>query len=257
MMKTKFAIVAILSMGNAHASGEIGPADGWSLHGGAITHHFSKSGAPEHGRSNVSGFDDRSSRLNMWIEDIGGTFFATPGDTTESFCADVVAKIRSRASSSGKSITAAQITENLAGCVAHFSKMSHVVPAYDWNELNLGIGIEYERRFVSTIHRFYAGAIVDSYYKPGVYIGAAIQSAIYTSARINIDLGGAGMMWWRSVPRNDGSIRRRWVPALLPILSIEDRPSGIGAHISFIPGIRHKGVHYTVDTLALQLKYKF
>lgn len=258
MMKTKFAMLAILSMGNANASGELElPVEGWSLHGGAISHHFSSAGVPIHGQTKIDGFNDRSSVYFTYIEGFGGPFVALPGENSKTFCARVGSEIHARAASYGTAISSSQLGESQHDCVGHFATRDHSVPAYKWNEVNLGIGIEYERRFASTIQRFYAGIIVDSYYQPGAYAGAAIQSSIYTSGRIQIDLGGAAMMWWRSVPRNDASIGRRWVPALLPILSVEDLPSGIGAHITFIPGIRYKGTEYTVDTLAVQLKYRF
>jgi len=260
LVKLSFALYAGLAVGAASADE---PETSWRLQGPAFSDHFSNMGAPAHGDGPT--LNDGNNPLPSGtppmlysIETLGGTFSPYAGETANAFCDQVADSIQAQGIATGhplstlpEKVTPSQIVGNCLDLYKH----PYQVPNHQWNQTNAELGIEYDRRFDTTVERFYAGSVVDSYYKPGVYLGAAYQWSLYRSNRFNVDAGATAMLWWRSVPNDDGSIRRRWLPVGLPVLSIEDKKLGIGTNLSFIPGIRSHGTQYSVDTLMLQVTW--
>lgn len=151
-----------------------------------------------------------------------------------------------------------------------------------WNQKNLELGTEYDVRNATakTVQRYYVGAVVDSFFKPGMYVGASYQKTFYDGPRFRVDAGTTAMLWWRTVSGDlvppqlpaaaegtaplvttgdqslwSETLRRRVVPAVLPVISIEDKNLGAGVNISFVPKIQIKGKVYSVNTLIVQMTW--
>lgn len=136
----------------------------------------------------------------------------------------------------------------------HFSQ--HGAPVRGYQENNMGIGIEYNRRDSATVSRYYAGLVKDSYDRSSIYVGGAYQWTIVDRDRLRIDAGAITMLWNRSVVGSDDIARKQVILAALPMVSIEDKNTGMGLNVSFVPEISYRGRQYTVNTVTVQLSVK-
>jgi hypothetical protein len=113
-----------------------------------------------------------------------------------------------------------------------------VIPGKRWNEFHDGLGLSRTDVRDSFVLRAFGGFIRDSFDKQGLYFGAAASLRLI-DRDIALDIGIAPMMLYRTT-RFDSATRgkapHRWIPVALPVASIEHRATGIGAHISLLPG---------------------
>lgn len=123
---------------------------------------------------------------------------------------------------------------------------------HGWNQNNIGLGLEYDRRDSETVGRYYAGFLRDSFDKPSIYVGSSYQWTVAESARLRADAGFITMLWKRSVVGNDDVVRSKVLLTGLPMFSVEDKATGLGMNISFIPKLSWKGHQRTVNTLTAQ-----
>ena len=122
-----------------------------------------------------------------------------------------------------------------------------------WHGQNPALGLEYTRRYTDHADRYFVDLVRDSYGTPSAMVGAARMWPL-TNGRIRVEAGVAGMLWYRTL---DESMDRGLVPVVLPVLSISDRESGLGANFALAPMIRFRGRQYSVVTLTLQTTYRF
>lgn len=127
-----------------------------------------------------------------------------------------------------------------------------------WTNVNPAIGLERRTtRYGDYAAKEFVGIVKDSYGRPSAMIGAARMWLLF-EGRIRIEAGVTGLLWYRTIGQwSDGSFDRKLVPLLLPVLSVDDKASGLGLNFSFVPGIRYHGTEYSVPTLMLQTTYRF
>lgn len=116
-------------------------------------------------------------------------------------------------------------------------KSHHVNAEYDWNETNLGLGLEYEfasqSRWIKTIN---ANTFVDSLENQTYMAGAGLKRRLLMTDRLGglyLDAGLVGFLMSRE-DINDG----RLFPGILPTLTIGNRYAGI--NLTYLP---EKAVH--------------
>lgn len=166
-----------------------------------------------------------------------------------------------------------------------------VVPAEQaWSGNNPAIGVEFSAPSSpgsSSRDLVYSSLVRDSYGKIGVMAGAGRTWSVLQLGSVEIDLGIASGLWYRTVAAgvvNGGKInycfendkdfgnrcfpgtddyqetvlKRRLVPFLLPMISMTEASSGLGVNISFMPKIK-LGRYYSVptSTVMMQVTYKF
>jgi len=198
----------------------------WRLLGPAVSHHFSTVGSP-----------------------VTGTSF-TPSPLTAltgGHCSNLLDPAQF-VKTSGAPATAAERAGWVSECTKGIAHDRH-----GWQQTNLGIGAEYDRRDSSSVARYYAGYVVDSFDKPSIYAGNSYQWTLLNKGRVRLDAGFITMAWFRSIAGSDAVVRRQLILAALPMVSIEDKKSGLGLNLSFIPKISYHGRQYTVNTLTAQL----
>jgi hypothetical protein len=240
----------------------------WRLQGPAFSHHFSTELAP------LRGGEVKNDGMNIPPRVFKYSDY-TPGDNTQEYC--------------GKFAVALIGTDHYPDLVSRARSLcldKLQVPYVQgaqrrWNQKNLELGAEYDIRNATTktVQRYYVGAVVDSFFKPGVYVGTSYQKTLYDGPRFRLDAGATAMLWWRTVAgemvpaqlpvvetavplvSTEGeslwieTLRRRVVPAVLPVVSIEDKSLGVGVNISFVPKIQIKEKIYSVNTLIVQLTW--
>lgn len=215
-------------------------ATAWRLQLPALSHHLSTKSAPLRGGTPS---DDGENPPQFFY--IGYPY--TPGQSANQYCDDYASQAAGPASAG--SVRAA--------CLAQLRHPYVAGGKRRWNETNLGLGVEYNLRNPGTgvLRKYYAGTVVDSYFKTGAYAGTSYQWTLHYGPRLRVEAGASAMLWWRTVAEGDDQLRRRVVPLVLPVLSVEDRKTGIGANVSFVPRIQMHGQEYSVNTLILQFTW--
>ena len=126
-----------------------------------------------------------------------------------------------------------------------------------YNEVNLELGAEYNRRSLETGHvqKFFGGVVKDSNFRWTGYLGAAYQVPVVETDSWRIDAGGSVMLWRRSILQPGGeNVKMRWVVVPLPVLTIENKHWGVGVNVSYAPKMKIGGnVINAADTVMLQM----
>lgn len=202
----------------------------WRLLTFAASHHMSTVGAP------VTGVSYTQSPL---VAIDGGN------------CTNLLDPKMYPPGSAGKIPTAAQRASWVSDCQQGVPHYSH-----GWDENNYGLGLEYDRRDSDSVGRYYGGWIRDSFGNPSFYLGSAYQWTWFNWDRIRVDAGFITMLWRRTIVNSNGDEQMHVVLAGLPMLSVEDKKTGIGINFSFIPKIAFGGER-TVNTFTAQLSIGF
>ena len=252
---TAFAFSAIFST-TVHADDY---QTSWQLQGPAFSYHFSNVGAPVHDVTKNDG-------ANAPLHALPGTSLSE-GDSTVDYCKKYGANTEGGqvfSNSTPQSVIDAAIKSGQEATIkARADCMNELLHPYKdgvasrWNQTNLELGLQYTQRDLQTktVRKYFTGAVVDSYFKPGVYSGASYQWNLSEGERLRVDAGATGMLWYRMVAGRDAHLHRRLVPVVLPVLSIEDKRLGVGVNFSFIPKIRVNNLQYAVDTLVMQITW--
>lgn len=159
-----------------------------------------------------------------------------------------------------------------------------------WSNTNPAIGIERSApsfEGATTRDRVFAMVVRDSYGKMGLMAGVGRAWPVASLGTLNLEAGIAGGLWYRTVSggvaaggkinfchNNDPSfgsscipsdsidyrvtfLKRRFIPFILPMLSMTERTTGLGLNIGLAPKIkigRYESVPTT--TLMTQITYK-
>lgn len=129
----------------------------------------------------------------------------------------------------------ANLALQLPGMSHHFEEPKE--PGRRWNENNTGIGLEW-RSPVGTngwTNKTTVGLMRDSHGKWGGYGGYAWQYRLVDGASWQLDAGAGAFLFYRTV-KFDGKLKL--VPGVLPVLSIEHKPSGYGMNVLFVPNVK-------------------
>ena len=250
-------LIALAVSGTCLAADGDEPAVTWRLQGPAFSYHFTNVGAPAHGSETLDDGNNILPTSLTYLDSIngfGGSFSPTPGQTANSFCNSTTQAIGLQSTINWAPLSAQVLKTNLANCLSFFQK-PYQVPKHAWDQHNWELGLERDKRYADHVERAFAGAVVDSYYKPGLYAGEAYEWTLASTQHFYVDAGGTALLWWRSVPDATGDIRRRVVPVVMPALSIEDKKLGVGVNLTFVPAIRLNGTQYAVDTLIMQITW--
>lgn len=136
-----------------------------------------------------------------------------------------------------------------------FPRCNFYVAIYQrrWNGQNPAVGLEYTQRHADHSERYFLNFVRDSYGQSSAMVGAAWEWPL-VDRRIRVDAGVGAMLWYRT---QDESMVRGLVPVVLPVLSISDRASGLGANLGLVPMVKLRGRQLSVVTLTLQTTYRF
>jgi hypothetical protein len=139
-----------------------------------------------------------------------------------------------------------QVTLQLPGFSHHFQKPVHKdgspVVGRDYNERNWGLGAQFEdpvktEGWEQWVRKASFGLMKDSLDTWGPYAGVIWQRRVVNNESISADLGGGGFLFYRAV-QFDG--KRTVVPALLPVVSMVHKPTGLGANLVYVPTVHTK-----------------
>ena len=133
--------------------------------------------------------------------------------------------------------TQRNVAFQLPGMSHHFSAPEN--PHTKWNERNLGFGFEFrdaidDPDWAGWSRKTTLGAMQDSLGAWGLYTGMTLQKRL-ASSPITVDFGPGAFLFWRTF-ETDGP--HRLMPAVLPVLSFEHRPTGIGLNMLFVPHLQ-------------------
>jgi len=111
-------------------------------------------------------------------------------------------------------------------------KSYHVNSNYDWNEKNLGAGLEYElnsaSKWIRTIH---ANAFLDSRANTAYMTGAALKRRLYSTHRFGGFYFDAGLVGFLMARKDMNDYRP--FPGVLPAIAIGNRNAGI--NLTYLP----------------------
>lgn len=129
---------------------------------------------------------------------------------------------------SGKPTLAIQ----LPGLSHHFNEPE--AQGRKWNETHLGLGLEWRTKWNDNGWAFKRsiGLMRDSVSMWGGYGGLVWQKKLLAHATWRVELGGGAFLFYRSM-QFEGA--RGWVPAVLPVLSLEHKPTKVGVNILAVP----------------------
>jgi len=253
------ALVAMAVSSTAKADDEV--KTGWRLQGPAASYHFSKYGAPVTGPTTEQ-VNDGSNIVNQTNKWANTTYYsdepAYPGETAAAYCngvydtSAIAATLGHEALSKSLAAYQEQCRKNLYRPHA----VSIAAPTRSYNGNNYGLGLEYTRRTTDSVGRYFGGVVKDSYSNPSIYLGSAFQWTVSDRSRFRTDAGFITMFWLRSIADSNGMARRKLILAALPVVSVEDKQSGIGVNMTWIPKISWKGEQRTVNTVTIQVSYK-
>ena len=136
-----------------------------------------------------------------------------------------------------------------------------------WSQNNPAFGLEYSVLSGEDLSRrdlVFATVVRDSFGKVGLMTGAGRAWSVSRIGSLNLEVGLTGGLWYRTVSEGDfvtgpiqfchknhpvfsdgcqtGSavfyetkLQRRWVPFLLPVISITEQKTGLGLNIGIAP----------------------
>jgi len=140
----------------------------------------------------------------------------------------------------------------VSGISYHFSPPSGKYALKKWNEQNWGLGLEYRK---NTRPGYWlkatGGFMLDSTDTWSTYVGAALQKRL-VDGEVSVDAGAAGFIFYRGLENG----RKRLLPAVLPVVSIEHRATGLGLNLLAVPEFKAQGMHSPTVVFA-QLTYRF
>lgn len=161
------------------------------------------------------------------------------------------------------------------------------IPAKKWNQLNAAIGLEISKRDDAGRTLVFVNAVRDSYYKPGLMLGAGRAWGVEFASGENFEVewGVSAGIWNRHVMqkmingryqlctnhsiygRNCQMVSywqskvaqttRKTIPFILPFVSVTHRDSGVGVNLSIIPKIKIGKYGNNTTTVVAQATYKF
>lgn len=227
-LKALAIVAALLSTGAASAS----PTTEWRILGPAFSHHFSDANtrvlhpareATECDAGNGAQVYSPTPLPVPWMlirrTDDGGYLYGTSGVST---------------------------------CV------TKTIPAErGWQERNPALGVEVTLRSEDHADKLLLTAVRDSYDTQSVMLAAGRQWPLGKLGTVSFDAGVVGGVWRRSVLERDGeNLERRWVPFVLPSMSINEAYTGLGVNVGFAPEMRVNGRYVNrTPTLMLQTTY--
>jgi Antimicrobial peptide resistance and lipid A acylation protein PagP len=132
------------------------------------------------------------------------------------------------------------LTVQLPGMSHHFDppldKHGDPMQGRKFNEKNWGIGLQFERTLEGDWNEWITktsfGVMKDSLDAMGAYAGHTWQKRVHDGDTFIADLGGGGFLFYRTL-RFDGP--HRWVPAVLPVLSVTHKPWQLGINLVAVP----------------------
>lgn len=142
----------------------------------------------------------------------------------------------------------------LSGFTHHFQG-THRRAHPSWNETNTGIGLQYDpdagapQRWATV---WSVGEMKDSYDVIGPYAGVARLYRL-NEGRIRVRLGGGAFLAWRAL---DWDNQRRLTLLVMPVLSVEDKKTGLGFNVTGSPSIRYDN-RKIVPFVFIQGSYRF
>jgi len=157
---------------------------------------------------------------------------------------------------------ARRLTLQLPGMSHHFDKptdsQGRTWRYRRYNERNWGIGLQFEEVMGADtpspwIMKSSFGLMRDSLDAMGLYAGRTFQRRLADSPRHSVDLGVGAFLFYRTL-RFDGP--HVLVPALLPAVSLQHKPTGFGVNLVALPRVKYgsgqmPGVVYAQFTKAL------
>jgi hypothetical protein len=104
-----------------------------------------------------------------------------------------------------------------------------------WNETHLGIGIEWRSKWNDNdwVFKKSLGLMRDSVESWGAHGGLVWQKEFLPDSTTWSAALGPGLFAFYRALHFDG--KREWLPAILPVLSLEHRPSGFGLNVLYVP----------------------
>lgn len=143
---------------------------------------------------------------------------------------------------------------HLPGTSHHFNPPT--APGRHWNEWHPSLGLEHraplDERWPGWTRRLAGGLLKDSLARWGGYAAASAQRRLWENAHWRVEAGAGAFVFYRTF---DWERERRLMPAVLPVVSVEHRPSGLGANVLAVPHFRTRsgempGVLFAQLTLA-------
>lgn len=123
----------------------------------------------------------------------------------------------------------------LPGLSHHFSSPQQA--GRDWTDFHDGLGVQHTTRRARTVLRFTGGFMRDSFNNQGAYAGVAFGLRLL-EGDFEVDISAAPMVLYRTTRFDDerGRAPLKVIPVVMPLLSFEHRPSGIGGNLTVLPG---------------------
>lgn len=155
---------------------------------------------------------------------------------------------------------ARRLTLQLPGMSHHFDDpvdaRGRTLPNRRYNERNWGVGLQFEEPMSGGsrwVLKTSFGLMRDSLDAMGLYAGRTLQKRLADTPRYGADLGVGAFVFLRTL-RFDGP--HVVVPAVLPALSVQHKPTGLGLNIVAVPRVKYgsgqlPGVVYAQFTKAL------
>ena len=106
-----------------------------------------------------------------------------------------------------------------------------------WRDFHDGLGVQMTTRNTNTVVRYTGGFMRDSFGNQGAYAGVALGLRLH-EGDFEVDVSAAPMLLYRTTRFDDqhGSAPLKLIPVIMPLLSFEHRPSGIGGNLTVLPG---------------------
>jgi len=132
-------------------------------------------------------------------------------------------------------------TLEISGFSHHFSSPPQ---GHEWTQDNWGAGIEYSPEVINSAWYpvYTLGTLKDSFGVQGAYTGIASFTSLMSTPSTTIDPGAGLFAMWRTFKWGG---ERKWVVVPLPLLHLDNPPSGMGLTITYAPRVlcEMAGVH--------------
>lgn len=134
-------------------------------------------------------------------------------------------------------------------------RISAVTPR--WQSNNPAFGGKRIRHFDDHDEAMIASYITDSYGSESFLAAYAASWVLAEKFGVTLSAGAGAGLWWRTVLSNGDptNIHRKFVPFVLPMISVADRNTGLGVELAFAPKVRLAGYSSATPTLMIQLSY--